>query len=32
MSKYAKGVGVGYVTDSTGISVHMWTMIAGSAP
>lgn len=32
MSEYGKGVGVGYVTDSTGISVHMWTLIIGSAP
>jgi uncharacterized protein YkwD len=30
MAKYAKGVGVGYYTDATGTSVHMWTLIIGN--
>lgn len=28
----AKGIGVGYYTDSTGATVHMWTLVIGSAP
>jgi uncharacterized protein YkwD len=32
MIKGAKGVGVGYYTDPTGTSVHLWTLVLGSAP
>jgi uncharacterized protein YkwD len=32
MTPGARGVGVGYSTDSTGKSVHVWTLLVGSAP
>ena len=32
MQPGAKGIGVGYYTDATGQSVHLWTLIIGSAP
>jgi uncharacterized protein YkwD len=32
MAAGAKGVGVGYYTDATGTSVHMWTLVLGNLP
>lgn len=32
MQPGAKGIGVGYYTDATGQSVHLWTLIIGNAP
>lgn len=32
MASYAKGIGVGYYTDATGQSVHMWTLVIGNQP